>query len=69
MCIIPYTNQSVIEAACEVLRAIERVAAVEAEALQAVLDARGQAIAGVQEARSQAEVLAVRFAADPSLTT
>ena len=38
--------------------------AVEAEALQAVVQARGQAEAVAQEARTQAEILSVRFAAE-----
>ena len=54
----------VLEAARHVVAANERVTAVEAEALQAVLQARGQAEAVAQEARTQSEILSVRFAAE-----
>ena len=56
-----------LEAARQVVAANQRVSATEAQALQAVVQARGEAEAMVNETRSQAQVLSVRFAAELEL--
>ena len=60
-------HNAVLEAAAAVTVANERVAAVENQALQAVLQARGQAEQTVAQVQAQAEVLSVRFAAELQL--
>ena len=60
-------QEVVLEAARQVVAANQRVSATEAQALQAVVQARGEAEAMVNETRSQAQVLSVRFAAELEL--
>ena len=61
-------HNAVLEAAAAVTVANDRVAAVENQALQAVLEARGQAEQTVAQVQAQAEVLSVRFAAELQLS-
>ena len=62
------TDQEVVlEAARQVVAANQRVSTTEAQALQAVVQARGEAEAMVNKTRSQAQILSVRFAAELEL--
>eukprot|EP00439_Symbiodinium_sp_Y106_P076919 s1560_g15.t9 len=57
----------VLEAARHVVAPNQKVSTAEAQALQAVVQARGEAEAMVNETRSQAQILSVRFAAELEL--
>eukprot|EP00439_Symbiodinium_sp_Y106_P044215 s212_g5.t1 len=60
-------QEVVLEAARHVVAANQRVSTAEAQALQAVVQARGEAEAMVNETRTQAQILSVRFAAELEL--